>query len=124
MTTRLPLIVRTDHPALPGHFPGRAIVPGVVLLDLAMRAIAVHIGVDDLAQQAAECEIGNAKFLSPVGPGESLVVDFDAANAASGATEERRCTFSILAGAMPDAGDLRVAATATLTWRSRRAASA
>ena len=119
MTTRLPLIVRADHPALAGHFPGRAIVPGVVLLDLAMRAVAAHIGLDDLAQREAECEIGNAKFLSPVGPGESLVVDFALASAASGAADARRCTFSILAG-----GDLRVAASATLTWRNRHDPSA
>ena len=120
MTTRLPLLVRADHPAFAGHFPGRAIVPGVVLLDLAMRAIAAHVGLRDLAQQEGECEIGNAKFLSPVGPGESLVVDFDAANAASGATEERRYTLRILAGDAPAPGDPRVAATAALTWRKRR----
>ena len=117
MTTRLPLIVHADHPALAGHFPGRAIVPGVVLLDVAMRAIAAHLAFD-VAQQAAECEIANAKFLSPVGPGESLVVDFELANALTCAGEERRCTFSILAG-----GDLRAAASATLTWRNRRDAS-
>jgi 3-hydroxyacyl-[acyl-carrier-protein] dehydratase len=28
------LSVAADHPALPGHFPGRPIVPGVVILDL------------------------------------------------------------------------------------------
>jgi 3-hydroxyacyl-[acyl-carrier-protein] dehydratase len=28
------LSVAADHPALPGHFPGQPIVPGVVILDL------------------------------------------------------------------------------------------
>ena len=123
MTTRLPLVVHAGHPALPGHFPGRAIVPGVVLLDLAMRAIATHTGLDDPAQHAAECEIGNAKFLSPVAPDEALVVDFDLANAASAPTEGRRCTFRILAGGAPDGGELRVVATAILTWRIAHTAS-
>jgi 3-hydroxyacyl-[acyl-carrier-protein] dehydratase len=28
------LSIAADHPALPGHFPGQPIVPGVVILDL------------------------------------------------------------------------------------------
>jgi 3-hydroxyacyl-[acyl-carrier-protein] dehydratase len=28
------LSITTEHPALPGHFPGQPIVPGVVILDL------------------------------------------------------------------------------------------
>ena len=27
------ILIRASHPALPGHFPGRPVVPGVVLLD-------------------------------------------------------------------------------------------
>ncbi|WP_306605241.1 3-hydroxyacyl-ACP dehydratase FabZ family protein [Azonexus sp.] len=59
--------VPTDHPAFAGHFPGRPIVPGVVLLDQAM------LFAEQLSGQA-DChwQISNAKFLSPVGPGETL----------------------------------------------------
>lgn len=32
--------VSANHPALPGHFPGTPIVPGVVLLDYVVAAIA------------------------------------------------------------------------------------
>lgn len=57
--------VAADHPALPGHFPGRPIVPGVVLLDRAILCATELTG--------SGCwQIGNGKFLSPVGPGETL----------------------------------------------------
>ena len=31
-------IVPANHPALPGHFPGTTVVPGVVVLDHVLRA--------------------------------------------------------------------------------------
>lgn len=31
--------IPADHPSLPGHFPGRPVVPGVVLLDRVLDAI-------------------------------------------------------------------------------------
>lgn len=57
--------VPLDHPAFAGHFPGRPIVPGVVLLERALVLVAGERGV-------AGFSVANAKFLSPVGPGESL----------------------------------------------------
>ena len=59
--------VPVDHPAFAGHFPGQPIVPGVVLLDQAIFFAEQLIGVP-----VAQWQIGNAKFLSPVGPGEAL----------------------------------------------------
>ena len=59
--------VPVDHPAFAGHFPGRPIVPGVVLLDRAIGFVAAAQGCN-----MAGCTIANAKFLSPVGPGETL----------------------------------------------------
>ena len=60
-------VVPPDHPALAGHFPGRPIVPGVVLIDRAILFAERLIGRADVCWQ-----IANAKFLSPVGPGETL----------------------------------------------------
>lgn len=57
-----------DHPAFAGHFPGRPIVPGVVLLDQAILFAERIAGPREGAWQ-----VGTAKFLSPVGPGETLV---------------------------------------------------
>ncbi|OMG56094.1 hypothetical protein BJN45_00160 [Azonexus hydrophilus] len=65
------------HPAFAGHFPGRPIVPGVVLLDQAILFAERLRGVPTAAWQ-----VGNAKFLSPVGPGEML--DFILQTGASG----------------------------------------
>ncbi len=61
--------VPLDHPALAGHFPGTPILPGVVLLDLALQIIADSSGIAlDL------CEISSLKFLSPACPGDELVI--------------------------------------------------
>lgn len=62
-------IVPVDHPAFAGHFPGTPILPGVLLLDMALHAIAVSAGIGLEA-----CEIGAVKFLSPVEPGETLEI--------------------------------------------------
>lgn len=59
--------VPADHPAFPGHFPRRPIVPGVVLLDCAILFAEEMLGRPGLAWQ-----VGNAKFFSPVGPEEAL----------------------------------------------------
>ena len=59
--------VPADHPAFAGHFPGRPIVPGVVLLD---RAILFAEGM--IGRSALNWQVGNAKFFSPVGPDETL----------------------------------------------------
>jgi 3-hydroxymyristoyl/3-hydroxydecanoyl-(acyl carrier protein) dehydratase len=65
----------SDHPAFAGHFPGRPIVPGVLLLDAVKLAIEDSVGVK-LAGLAV------AKFHSPAGPGEAMQVEFDVEAAA------------------------------------------
>ncbi len=78
----LSLAIEHDHPAYAGHFPGRPILPGVVLLDRAQRAL----------EAACDCRItglAQAKFLSPVTPGEVLELDYEAS--ATGLRFEIRC---------------------------------
>ena len=78
--------VPLDHPAFAGHFPGTPILPGVVLLDPALQAIAQasEIALD-------RCEISSVKFLSPANPGDALVIQHEIS--ASGTIR-----FDIMAG--------------------------
>ena len=62
--------IDASHPALPGHFPGRPIVPGVVLLDR----------LADTVQRAWGARIGKLpqiKFLRPLLPDETAVLTID-----------------------------------------------
>ena len=83
----LAFTIPADHPALPGHFPGRPIVPGVVLLDHAIAALGASLN-----RPLDTWRLASAKFLSPVAPGEPLDLAFD--TAAGGAIR-----FTLRAGA-------------------------
>jgi len=61
--------VPLHHPAFAGHFPGTPILPGVVLLDTALQAIADATGI-----ALDGCEISSVKFLSPANPGDVLEI--------------------------------------------------
>lgn len=61
--------VPLDHPALDGHFPGSPILPGVVLLDIALLAITDAGNIELNC-----CEISSVKFLSPAIPGDELII--------------------------------------------------
>lgn len=83
------LRIAPDHPAFAGHFPDRPIVPGVVLLDAAVYAVLQMQhppapGDEDGERIGPICQISSAKFLSPVGPGETLTIS--CSTAASGST--------------------------------------
>jgi 3-hydroxyacyl-[acyl-carrier-protein] dehydratase len=65
-------VVPVDHPAFAGHFPGTPILPGVVLLDVTLHAMAEASGMEPDA-----CEIGSVKFLSPAKPGDELEIRHD-----------------------------------------------
>jgi len=60
--------VPAEHPAFPGHFPGRPILPGVVLIDQA-----TYLADGLLPTGCTIRGLGNTKFFEPVGPGTHLI---------------------------------------------------
>jgi 3-hydroxyacyl-[acyl-carrier-protein] dehydratase len=77
-------IIPADHPSLPGHFPGRPIVPGVVLLDRVIEAIEAGHG------PLPPLRLPQVKFLKPLLPGESASVELQG--------EAPRWRFRVLCG--------------------------
>ncbi|MDB5999762.1 MAG: long-chain fatty acid--CoA ligase [Rhizobacter sp.] len=66
-------VIAPDHAALPGHFPGRPIVPGVLLLD------EVIIGVEAASNRRVQA-LKQVKFAAALLPGEQAQVVFDVTN--------------------------------------------
>ncbi len=99
------LCIAADHPAFAGHFPGMPILPGVVLLDAAVHVLTQAMRASSLPAEGCVpvvCQIGSAKFLSPVGPGETLTIT--CSSTPSGSTR-----FDISGGG-------RKVVTGTLAW--------
>ncbi|MEO8671418.1 MAG: hydroxymyristoyl-ACP dehydratase [Tahibacter sp.] len=69
--------IAATHPALPGHFPGLPIVPGVVLLDHVAAALQRWRGVGIVG-------LPQVKFLASLLPEQNAVVELE-----SGATRIR-----------------------------------
>jgi 3-hydroxymyristoyl/3-hydroxydecanoyl-(acyl carrier protein) dehydratase len=70
MSRTAQIVFAEDHPAFAGHFPGRPIVPGVLLLAEALERLS------QAAATPLRCvRINSAKFLRPVQPGELLEVE-------------------------------------------------
>lgn len=64
-------VVEHGHPCLPGHFPGRPLVPGVVVLDQVLAAIeAAHGPLGPL-------RLPQVKFAHPLLPGEAASIELE-----------------------------------------------
>lgn len=60
--------IAPDHPSLPGHFPGRPVVPGVVVLERVLEAIEARHG------SLGGLRLPQVKFVQPLLPGETATV--------------------------------------------------
>lgn len=62
-------LIPTDHPALPGHFPGHPLVPGVVVLDQVIQALEAS-GVPSARLR----KLRHVKFVEPLLPGQEATI--------------------------------------------------
>lgn len=59
------ILAPLEHPAYAGHFPGRPVLPGVLLLEQVIEAAEAHCG-----RPLTIVEIPRVKFLAPLLPGD------------------------------------------------------
>ena len=64
------LTIPQDHPALPGHFPGHPVVPGVLVLDEVIASLKEHYG----QRLVLVTGLPSVKLSSPVFPEEELTI--------------------------------------------------
>jgi 3-hydroxyacyl-[acyl-carrier-protein] dehydratase len=95
----LNLEVAADHPVFAGHFPGRPIVPGVMLLEWAQAEIGRALG-----RAPRELRVREAKFFTPLEPRQRAQLRFEPP-----AADATRCAFDIRR-------DETVVARGTLEW--------
>lgn len=61
--------IAADHPALPGHFPGHPVVPGVVILDRVLDAVRAQYPAVQVTG------IRKLKFLRPLLPDQDFQIE-------------------------------------------------
>ena len=86
-----PLAIAPDHPAFEGHFPGRPIVPAVVLVAETLAAIEAAA-----PRPPRGWKIAAAKFSRPVGPGIALTLTHEETEG-GGRRFEIRCAEGVVA---------------------------
>ncbi|VAX15176.1 hypothetical protein MNBD_NITROSPINAE04-278 [hydrothermal vent metagenome] len=59
-----------SHPAIQGHFPGRPVVPAVVLLNNVQRLVNEHAG-----SSKRILKLRHAKFMAPIIPGMEVRIN-------------------------------------------------
>jgi 3-hydroxymyristoyl/3-hydroxydecanoyl-(acyl carrier protein) dehydratase len=90
------LCIDVGHPALPGHFPGQPLVPGVVLLEQV--ALALHAWRGQRLARVLE-----AKFVAPLLPAQPALVRLTEAGVTDAGARIRfeiQCDGNLLARGM------------------------
>lgn len=71
--------IPADHPCLPGHFPGRPVVPGVVVLDRVFAAIEAIEAAEATAavggKGATRVRLPQVKFVQPLLPEQAARIE-------------------------------------------------
>ena len=70
--------IDADHPSLPGHFPGAPVVPGVVILDEILAALA------EWREDSHLTIIRAVKFLAPLKPEQPFTIYLSASQGGEG----------------------------------------
>ncbi|SDX06275.1 3-hydroxyacyl-ACP dehydratase FabZ family protein [Thiocapsa roseopersicina] len=86
-TSRMPtrrISIPLEHPVFEGHFPGRPIMPGSLLIDLVLAAWE-NSGGDPVTS------VPSVKFHRPVAPGDTLVLHFTPTITGTGAGVRFTC---------------------------------
>jgi 3-hydroxyacyl-[acyl-carrier-protein] dehydratase len=66
------LIITKDHPALPGHFPGSPVVPGVIVLDEVIQTLK-----DCYGHALVVTGLPAVKLSFPLRPEEPLLISIE-----------------------------------------------
>jgi 3-hydroxyacyl-[acyl-carrier-protein] dehydratase len=74
MTFEAIRLIGADHPSLPGHFPGAPLVPGVVILDEVIAALA------EWQRNSQLSGIRLVKFLAPLQPEQAFTISLSLRN--------------------------------------------
>jgi len=92
--------VPASHPALPGHFPGRPVVPGVVVLGQVLATIEASHG------PLPALRLPQAKFVRPLLPAEPAVIELDVLDDEAGAHRWRFRVLREADGALIAGGEI------------------
>jgi 3-hydroxyacyl-[acyl-carrier-protein] dehydratase len=84
--------VAADHPIFAGHFPGRPIVPGVMLLEWVVAEVSLALG-----RPPAALRVREAKFFLPLEPGQRAQLTADPGGTGTRCAFDIRCEATAIA---------------------------